>query len=93
MNTFYECSSYMSTTTYLPAREPRREEPRRDEPRREEPRREEHRDREERRKRQYDSLAATADIDHDDDPETIRKQLHEARRTVAARRNKSAPPS
>jgi excisionase family DNA binding protein len=46
--------------------------------------------REERRKRQYDALAATADIDRDDDPETIRKQLREARRTVAARRTKSA---
>ena len=34
-----------------------------------------------RRKRQYDALAATAiDIDSDDDPETIRKQLREARR-------------
>ena len=49
--------------------------------------------REERRQRQYDALAATADIDHDDDPETIRKQLREARRAVAARRNKSAQPS
>jgi excisionase family DNA binding protein len=48
--------------------------------------------REERRKRQYDALAATADIDRDD-PETIRKQLREARRTVAARRSKSAEPS
>jgi excisionase family DNA binding protein len=49
--------------------------------------------REERRKRQYDALAATADIGRDDDPETIRKQLREARRAVAARRNKSARPS
>jgi excisionase family DNA binding protein len=49
--------------------------------------------REERRKRQYDALAATADIDRDDDPETIRKQLREARRAVAARRNKPAQPS
>lgn len=49
--------------------------------------------REERRQRQYDALAATADIDHDDDPETIRKQLREARRAVAARQNKSAQPS
>ena len=49
--------------------------------------------REERRQRQYDALAATADIDHDDDPKTIRKQLREARRVVAARRNKSAQPS
>jgi hypothetical protein len=49
--------------------------------------------REERRKRQYDVLAATADIDRDDDPETIRKQLREARRAVAARQNKSAQPS
>jgi excisionase family DNA binding protein len=49
--------------------------------------------REERRKRQYDALAATADIGRDDDPETIRKQLREARRAVAARRNKSTRPS
>src|SRR4051794_24595285 len=47
--------------------------------------------REERRTRQYDALAATADID--DDPETIRNQLCEARHAVAARRNKSAQPS
>jgi hypothetical protein len=39
------------------------------------------------------TLAATADIDRDDDPETIRKQLREARRAVAARRNKSAKSS
>jgi excisionase family DNA binding protein len=45
--------------------------------------------REERRKRQYDALATTADIDSTDDPETIRKQLREARRAVAARRNKA----
>jgi hypothetical protein len=49
--------------------------------------------REERRKRQYDALAATADINLDYDPETIRKQLREARRAVAARRNKSVQPS
>ena len=49
--------------------------------------------REERRKRQYDALAATADIDSNDDPETIRKQLREARRAVAARRKKAAQPS
>ena len=42
--------------------------------------------RDERRKRQYDALSATAiDIDSDDDPETTRKQLREARRVVAAR--------
>lgn len=45
--------------------------------------------REERRKRQYDALATTADIDSNDDPETIRKQLRDARRAVAARRNKA----
>ena len=49
--------------------------------------------REERRKRQYDALAATADIDSNDDPKTIRKQLREARRAVAARRKKAAQPS
>jgi excisionase family DNA binding protein len=49
--------------------------------------------REERRKRQYDALTATADIDRDDDPEAIRKQLREARRAVAARRTKSAEPN
>jgi hypothetical protein len=49
--------------------------------------------REKRRKRQYDALAATADIDHDGVPETIREQLREARRAAAARRNKSAQPS
>jgi excisionase family DNA binding protein len=49
--------------------------------------------REERRKRQYDALTATADIDRDDDPEAIRKRLREARRAVAARRNKPAQPS
>jgi excisionase family DNA binding protein len=49
--------------------------------------------RDERRKRQYDALAATAiDIDSDDDPETIRKQLREARRVVAARRRNAAQP-
>ncbi len=49
--------------------------------------------REERRTRQYDALAATADIDRHDDPETIRKQLREARHAAAARRDKSARPS
>jgi excisionase family DNA binding protein len=49
--------------------------------------------REERRKRQYDALAATTDIDGNDDPETIRQQLREARRAVAARRKKAAQPS
>ena len=49
--------------------------------------------REERRKRQYDAPTATADIDRDDDPETIRKQLREARRAVAARRTKSTEPN
>jgi len=50
--------------------------------------------REQRRKRQYDALAATAiEIDSDDDPETIRKQLRQARRAVAARRRSSAQPS
>jgi excisionase family DNA binding protein len=48
--------------------------------------------RDERRKRQYDALAATADIDSVDAPETIRKQLHEARRAMAARRSKAARP-
>lgn len=43
--------------------------------------------REQRRNRQYEALAATAvDIDADDDPEVIRKQLREARRAVAGRR-------
>jgi hypothetical protein len=47
--------------------------------------------REERRKRQFEALAATAiDIDGDDDPETIRKQLREARRVVAALRRSAA---
>jgi excisionase family DNA binding protein len=49
--------------------------------------------RDERRKRQYDALAATAEIDSDDDPETIRKQLREARRAVAARRGGATQPS
>jgi excisionase family DNA binding protein len=50
--------------------------------------------REKRRKRQYDALAATEiDIDSDDDPEMIRKQLREARRVVAARRRNAAQPS
>lgn len=44
--------------------------------------------RQERRTRQYDALAATADVDSTDDPDMIRKQLREARRVVAARRNK-----
>jgi excisionase family DNA binding protein len=49
--------------------------------------------REERRKRQYDALAATAvDIDGDDDPDEIRKQLSEARRVVAARRKSRVSP-
>ncbi|MEZ0367260.1 helix-turn-helix domain-containing protein [Mycobacterium sp. pUA109] len=48
--------------------------------------------REQRRNRQYDVLAATADIDSNDDPETVRKQLREARRAVAARRNKPSQP-
>ncbi len=47
----------------------------------------------ERRTRQYDALAATAEVEREDDPETIRKQLREARRAIAARRNKSAQPS
>jgi excisionase family DNA binding protein len=47
--------------------------------------------REERRKRQYDALVATAiDIDSDDDPETIREHLREARRAVAAARRRNA---
>ena len=45
--------------------------------------------REERRKRQYNALAATADIDSNDVPDTIRKQLREARRALAARRRKA----
>jgi len=50
--------------------------------------------REQRRKRQYDALAATAiDIDSDDDPETIRKQLRQARRAVAARRGSTDQPT
>jgi len=50
--------------------------------------------REQRRKRQYDALAAAAiEIDSDGDPETIRKQLRQARRAVAARRRSSARPS
>jgi excisionase family DNA binding protein len=50
--------------------------------------------REQRRKRQYDALAATAiDIDSDDDPETIRKQLRQARRAVAARRRSTDRPT
>ena len=49
--------------------------------------------REERRKRQYDALATTIEIDSDDNPETIRKQLREARRVVAARRRNAAQPS
>jgi excisionase family DNA binding protein len=43
--------------------------------------------RDERRTRQYEALAATAvDIDSNDDPETIRRQLREARHVVAQRR-------
>lgn len=49
--------------------------------------------REQRRKRQYDALMATVDLDDDDDPDTIRKQLREARSAAAARRNTSAQPS
>src|ERR1700758_735457 len=49
--------------------------------------------REVRRKRQYDALPAPADLDSDDDPETIRKQLREARRAVAARRGRATRPS
>ena len=50
--------------------------------------------REQRRKRQYDALAAAAiDIDSDDDPETVRKQLRQARRAVAARQRSSARPN
>lgn len=47
----------------------------------------------ERRTRQYDALAATAEVEREDDPETIKKQLREARRAIVARRNKSAQPS
>lgn len=47
--------------------------------------------REERRNRQYDALATTAiEIDREDDPDEIRKQLKEARRVVAARRRNAA---
>jgi excisionase family DNA binding protein len=50
--------------------------------------------REERRNRQYDALAATSmDINGDDDPDAIRKQLREARRAVAARRRNAVTPS
>ena len=43
--------------------------------------------REERRTRQYEALAATAiEVDADDDPETVRRQLREARRSVAEQR-------
>lgn len=49
--------------------------------------------REERRKRQYDALSATADIDSNDDPEAIRKQLREARRVVSARRTRASQTS
>jgi excisionase family DNA binding protein len=49
--------------------------------------------REARHKRQYDALAATTiHIDTDDDPETIRRQLREARHVVAARRRNAAQP-
>jgi hypothetical protein len=48
--------------------------------------------RESRRKRQYDALAATAiDIDRDDDPATIKKQLRQARRAIAGRRGSAQP--
>jgi hypothetical protein len=47
--------------------------------------------REARRKRQYDALAETGiDVDSDADPETIRKQLREARHVVSARRRNAA---
>src|SRR6201997_1230736 len=50
--------------------------------------------REQRRKRQYDALAATAiDVDSDDDPKTIREQLRQARRAVAARRRSTDQPT
>ena len=43
--------------------------------------------RKERRTRQYEALAATAiEVDINDDPETVRQQLREARRSVADRR-------
>ena len=43
--------------------------------------------RDERRTRQYEALAATAiEVDADDDPETVRRQLREARRIVAEQR-------
>ena len=48
--------------------------------------------RQSRRKRQYDALAATAiDIDSDDDPDTIKKQLRQERRAVAERRRSAQP--
>ena len=48
--------------------------------------------RQSRRKRQYDALAATAiDIDSDDDPDTIKKQLRQARRAIAERRRSARP--
>lgn len=47
--------------------------------------------RDERRFRQYEALAATGvDVDRDDDPETIRQRLREARRVVAERRRGKA---
>lgn len=45
--------------------------------------------REERRMRQYNALAAAVDIDSTDDPDMIRKELREARRAIAVRRNKA----
>jgi excisionase family DNA binding protein len=43
--------------------------------------------RKERRTRQYEALAATAiEVDINDDPETVRRQLRETRRSVADRR-------
>jgi excisionase family DNA binding protein len=50
--------------------------------------------RDKRRTRQYEALAATEiEIDSDDDPEMIRKQLRQARHIVAARRKTAAQPS
>jgi hypothetical protein len=47
--------------------------------------------REERRNRQYEALAATAvNVNIDDDPEQIRQQLRDARRTLAERRRSAA---
>jgi excisionase family DNA binding protein len=47
--------------------------------------------REERRNRQYEALAATAvNVNIHDDPEQIRQQLRDARRTLAERRRSAA---